>query len=322
MHKQLNNTDLQLSALGLGTGSYGTAIPATDAYSQLDTYLDMGGNLIDTAHVYGDWASPIPGISEVVIGDWLKKTGKRNQVVISTKGAHPRLNTMDIPRCSPSEIMSDLDASLKNLQLDCIDMYYLHRDDPSIEAGLIINCLENAVKQGKIRYYACSNWTLERMEKALEYSKKMNYTGFVCNQIMWSLADIKRAGIQDKSLVLMDKELYSYHEKTDLGLMAYSASAGGYFTKMAKGKVSDSLNEKYQTSANDHIYNVLMELHKESGISISALSLMYIMHHPFSSVALASFSNLDQLKESVSVLEEKCPPGFAEKFKGLKEFVI
>jgi len=316
--KKLSNTDLNISPLGIGTVHYGTAIPIAEAELQLDTYLDMGGNLIDTAHVYGDWASDIPGISEVVIGDWLRKNGKRNKVIISTKGAHPRLDTMHIPRCAPNDIVSDIEASLKNLKTDYIDLYYLHRDDPSTEIGVILDCLESIAKSGKIRYYGCSNWSLERIKAAHIYAAKKGYTGFVCNQIMWSLADINPSGIQDKTLVIMDSETYDYHKETGLGVMAYSASAGGYFTKRAAGNVPDGFNEKYQNATNDRIFDELLKLNDESGISINRLGLLYVVSRPFTSIALAAFTNLGQLKDSSAIMAEDYSPDFVERLEKIK----
>ena len=96
-YKKFSNTDLKVSAICLGTVNYGTAMQEADAKRQMSKFLDMGGNFIDTAHVYGDWEPPVTARSERVIGNWLKETGARSSIVLATKGAHPRMDTMHIP---------------------------------------------------------------------------------------------------------------------------------------------------------------------------------------------------------------------------------
>ena len=321
LNKKLINTDLHLSPLGIGTVHYGTAIPALEAELQLDTYLDMGGNLIDTARVYGDWASDISGISELVIGNWLTKTRKRNKVIISTKGGHPSINSMHINRCTPDDIVSDIKASLKNLQTDYIDLYFLHRDNHLMDVEILLDCLETMVKNGYIRYYGCSNWSVDRIKAAQAYAKKKSLTGFVCNQVMWSLADINRSGIQDKTLALMDSETYNYHKETDLCAMAYSASAGGYFAKKAKGSINNKLIEIYQNEINDRIFDELLQLSNESGISINCLNLLYIVNQSFPSIALAAFSNIEQLKDSSAILTEDYSFNLVKRIGKIKKFI-
>lgn len=319
-NNQLKNTELRISKLGLGSVNFGTDTSAVDAELQLDAFLDMGGNLIDSANVYGDWASDVPSISEKIIGDWLKKSGKRDKLIISTKGAHPSLDAMHIPRCSASDIKADLDASLQNLRCDYIDLYFLHRDDVDMPVEVIIDCLEDAVKQGKIRYYGCSNWSLARIMEAQAYAEKVNCTGFVCNQLMWSLADINASGVHDKTLVLMDEKTYAYHKESGLGAMAYSAAAKGYFSKRFEGsKLSDKISERYLNPTNDRIYEELLRLNKESGISLNCLSLLYFVSQPFTSSALVSFSKLEQLKDCSAIFSENGQE--VEALGRLKKFI-
>ena len=96
-------SDLPVSPVGLGTAFFGTQLPEGDALAQLDRYAEVG-NLIDTARVYGDWESGIRGRSERIIGKWLSGRGGRERIVISSKGAHPRLDRMNVPRLAPEEI--------------------------------------------------------------------------------------------------------------------------------------------------------------------------------------------------------------------------
>ena len=198
------NTELSVAPLCLGTVNYGSAMPEKEAIHQLSRYVELGGNFIDTAHIYGDWEPGMGPLSETAIGKWLKEFPERDRLVISTKGAHPRMQTMQIPRCSDAEIEEDLNSSLELLHTDYVDLYFLHRDDPRRPAGEIVEFLEKQVKAGKIRYYGCSNWKLSRVMEANAYAKEHGLQGFVCNQLMWSLADVNFSGLADQSFVLMD----------------------------------------------------------------------------------------------------------------------
>lgn len=110
-YRTFQSTDLKVSAICLGTVKYGTDMAQRDAWEQLDSFLELGGNFLDTAHVYGDWTPGERAKSEHVIGRWLKSRGKRSQVVISTKGAHPYMEVMDTPRVTPECIRKDLEES-------------------------------------------------------------------------------------------------------------------------------------------------------------------------------------------------------------------
>ena len=150
----LPNTDLHVSSLCLGTGDFGSKLDQAASWRLLNEFVDAGGNFIDTANVYGDWIPGTKSSSEKVIGAWLAEQGRREQVVVATKGAHPRLESMHVPRSAPREIIHDIEQSLRHLQTDVIDLYWLHRDDPTRPTGEIVETLAAQVKAGKIRYLA------------------------------------------------------------------------------------------------------------------------------------------------------------------------
>ena len=139
----LTNTDLQVSQLCLGTADFGTKKSREEAFRQMDIFLDGGGNFIDTAHVYGDWACDEKGRSEKVIGEWLK--GKRDQVILSSKGCHPPIDNMLCSRVDPGNLHKDVEESLSQLQTDYVDLYFLHRDNPQVPAGELLEALEEEV---------------------------------------------------------------------------------------------------------------------------------------------------------------------------------
>ena len=222
-------TDLAPSAICLGSSHFGNGIAPADAYSLMDAYLTCGGNVIDTAAVYANWLPGEKNSSEKTIGRWLARTGKRDKIVLATKGGHPDLATMHISRMSPSEIVDDVETSLRNLQTDWIDLYWLHRDDPARPVAEIIDTLHGQVVAGKIRYFGSSNWRADRIEAAQIYATARGITGFVANQMRWSLAAIDPDTTGDPTTVAMDDETYAFHQRTGLAAIPYSSQASGYF---------------------------------------------------------------------------------------------
>lgn len=152
-----------------------------DAFKILDLYISLGGNVIDTARIYNDWVEGEIGRSERVIGDWIQHRGGHDDLVIITKSGHPDLNTMHISRLSKENMRADLEKSLKALRINCVDIYFYHRDDLNRPVLELIETMEDFVREGKIKYYGCSNWTTDRMKEAMTYCKEKGYRGFVAN---------------------------------------------------------------------------------------------------------------------------------------------
>lgn len=301
---EFSNTQLKVSPICLGTVNYGTAIPVQEAKRQISQYLDAGGNFIDTAHVYGDWEPEILCRSERAIGEWIKESGMRDRIVLATKGAHPPLDRMDHSRVTPAEMEKDLTESLLYLNTDYIDIYFLHRDDPSIPVSEILDFLYEKEKEGKIRYYGCSNWSLARIKEAAAYAREKNRTGFICNQLMWSLAEINYDNFDDKTMVPMDLETYEYHSRTKMNAMAYMSIAKGYFTRRSLGeKLPWSVEKVYKNPVNDEIYDKLLEFTAETGLTMLDISLIYLSSHDFPSVPIASFDTEQQLKDGMKCCE-------------------
>lgn len=320
-YKQLTGTDLPVSGLCLGTVQFGASAGERESFEQLDEFTDLGGNFLDTAHVYGDWLPGERARSERVIGKWMKQSGKRNHYVISTKGAHPRLDSMEVPRVNREAIMTDLEESLKCLGTDTIDLYFLHRDDENVSVCEILDILETAKKKGYIRYYGCSNWKLERMKEAQNAAENYGLSGFVCNQLMWSLADINPAGLGDPTLVWMDRENYDYHKKKQLSVMAYMSVAKGYFSKLLKGDaILESAAAIYENEANYRIAEELKAL-RECGITPVQACISYFNGQSFPAIPLASFRNIEQMKETVAGCDVTLDREVRERIDNIKAFV-
>src|SRR6266481_7114264 len=124
-------TDLTASVISLGVMEFGSALDTPSSEKIIETYLDAGGNVLDTAEIYAAWLPNGEHRSETFLGKWLRTRKNRDQLIISTKGAHPRLDRMDKPRMSKPVVEADLNSSLQRLGIDHVDIYWLHRDDPS-----------------------------------------------------------------------------------------------------------------------------------------------------------------------------------------------
>ncbi|WP_101911264.1 aldo/keto reductase [Marasmitruncus massiliensis] len=320
---KLSKTELQVTPLCLGTVNYDSTLSKVDAKHQMSQYLELGGNFIDTAHVYGDWNPGLLCRSEHTIGEWFAETGNRQKVVLATKGAHPDWLNMSVPRVKAEDIAKDLDESLHYLQTDYIDLYFLHRDDPSVPVSEIVDCLEDAMKVGKIRYYGCSNWSLERLREANTYAAQTGKQGFICNQLMWSLADINFDNLADKTFVLMDGKTHRYHAENNLNAMAYMSIAKGYFTRKAAGEqLPASVTDVYDSESNFHIFEELIHLAKETDYSINDLSLLYIIaNQAFPAVPIASFDNDNQLKQAMDCCNKPVPVELCKLLGSYKKFV-
>lgn len=297
------NTDLRVSQLCIGSAQFGAALTEQDAFALLDQFVKLGGNFIDTAHVYCNWIPGSRSSSEKMIGKWLTTRGNRNQLVIATKGAHPDLNTMHISRMSNPEIEQDISESLEYLQTDHIDLYWLHRDDVTIPVGQIINCLNAQVAAGKIRYFGASNWTTARLEEAYDYAQKNNVMGFVANQPLWSLAHSMMGNIPDQTLVALDEAGTDFHRRTGMAVIPYSAQGHGFFSKLAtvgREGISKADLAQFDNDTNARRLPRIQELAQKYGVGINHIVLAYLYSQPFVTVPVIGPRHLDQLADSAS----------------------
>lgn len=304
-------TNLKFTPLALGTADFGSTISEEQSFRLIDRFVAGGGIWIDTARVYADWVPDGHGKSEITLGNWLKKSGLRNQVLISTKGAHPVLTTMDVPRLSNEDIISDVEESLSCLGVDTIDMYWLHRDDINRPVSDIINSLNALVKDGKIRYFGCSNWFPNRIREASEYAANNGLHSFVASQIQWSLADINPEAIADPTTVIMNKASLEFYKETGLPVFAFTSQAKGFFQKLNAGGIQslkDSVKDTYYNEANKGRLERALEVSKQLNISISSVVLSYLISQSFLVVPVIGNSSIEQLEEALEVLGVSLSP--------------
>jgi aryl-alcohol dehydrogenase-like predicted oxidoreductase len=300
------NTELRVSQICLGSAEMGASISPKDSFGLLDAFIAEGGNFIDTAHVYSDWIADTKSTSEKLIGQWLRKSGMREDILIATKGAHPKLTSMNVSRLSRADIELDVRESLEYLQTDTIDLYWLHRDDVKIPVGEILEALNEQVWLGNIRYFGCSNWTLSRICEALDYAADKNIHSFVANQPLWSLAAADMSKIPDQTLVGMDDETMAFHKRTRMAVIPYSSQAKGFFTKVERsGRVglSEGDQKVYFSELNSRRFLRVQALAKKYAVGVNDIALSYLLSQPFVTIPVVGCKMIEQLKSSLKALD-------------------
>ena len=310
MQKQITipDTELSLSPLGLGLASAGLKWDGKDADYLFDAFLDLGGNVYDTARVYSDWVPGEVGRSERVLGDWLSRSGKRNQAVIITKGGHPDMlaDPVDLhqSRVDRASMRHDLELSLKALRTDCIDLYFYHRDDEKIPVPELIDTMEEFVKEGKIRYYGCSNWSTNRMKEADAYCSQKGYRSFAANQALYNLGYRYMNPLDDDTMLAMDGEMQDYHRQNPRNLaMPYMGVCSGFFHQyVSKGRdaVKDS---PYCTEGNLRMAESVRELMEKYHATVSQVVLGFFTCQDFACLPLYGPRNVDNLKDVMGTFE-------------------
>ena len=323
---QLNNTDLNVSRICLGTAGFGDKLDQEKSFKVLDTFVQACGNFIDTANVYCKWLEGHGNCSEQIIGKWLKDRGTQGKVIVATKGAHYSFEDQGRSRVNREDIRTDLDESCRTLGTDVIDFYWLHRDDPKKPAEEIVDILEELQKEGRIRYFGFSNYRTKRLKEIQKCLEERNHPGITAVSNQWSLAGINPGGNTnpDPTLVEFSREEYKWHCETKTASIPFSSTAMGFFSKLQKmgvlytekvdtfwmrnmesqiADLSESIKKSYWNETNLRTYQKLLKLQKETGHSLQSLSLAYFFHQPFQTVPVTGVSNLNQLKDALAACD-------------------
>ena len=303
----LRNTDLEVSPLCYGTNVLGTAYNQEQSNALLDTFAAVGGNFIDTARSYGDWVPDAPaGASERAIGAWLK--GKmRADFVIATKGAMYDMRKGDWRnRVTPADIEEDLTASLAHLGIECIDLYWLHMDNPQASVGTIIDALIGHQKAGRIRYFGASNWVPARIAEAQAYAKSIGHPGFAAVQPFWGLAVPNPEGAQAAGYGFYYPDgLQELH--ASLPMIPYAGQSRGFFTKLAAGEAGlrDDLKAMYLNDTNRARLKVVQALAAKHKVSLNDIVLAYLTSQPLQTIPIIGASSSAQIQESIKAISLK-----------------
>ncbi len=301
-YKTITGTDLRVSAVALGLANIGVRYSEPAGFKLLDAFKAAGGTFLDTAAVYSDWQPGETRRSERILGDWLQSRRCRKEMIIATKGGHPHLQNMGKSRLSRRELTEDVGGSLQSLQIDCIDLYYLHRDDPAIPAEDILATLETFVKEGKIRWYACSNWTTNRIAEAASAADTHGWTGFRANQMLWNFGSRHMTPPADPTLVRMDASMHAYHKETQLTAIPFTSQAQGFFSKLVSETDDTPLDTPYATPDNKRRFDELQTLSPQTKASSAALVLGFLIAQPFPTIPIVGCRTIGQLQDSLTAL--------------------
>ena len=284
--------ELPLSRLALGTLGFSPATRDRD-YAVLDAWVEAGGTVIDTAHVYED------GDAERLLGLWFRdRPGVRERLVLVTKGAHPDGERV---RVTPADIAADLRDSVERLG-GPVDLYLLHRDDPAVDVGELVDALDAHRRAGEIRAFGVSNWALPRIDEANAYAAARGITGISCNSPHLSLA-VQDAPPWPGCLSATDAESRAWHARTGMLLLAWSAQAGGFFA----GSDGDSARV-YQSAANRERRARCDQLGRRTGHTANAVALAWVLAQPFPVVAIIGPHSVEHLHASLAALEVTLGP--------------
>jgi len=276
-----------LSRLALGTLGFSPATRDRD-YAVLDTWIEAGGTVIDTAHVYEG------GESERLLGHWLRdRPGARERLVIVTKGAHP---DGDRVRVTPADIARDLGESIERLG-GPVDLYLLHRDDPAVAVGELIEALDGHRRAGDIRAFGVSNWTLPRIEEANAYAAARGVAGVSCNSPHLSLA-VQNEPPWPGCESATGAEARAWHARTRMPLLAWSAQAGGFFAGSG-----GAASRVYENAANRERRARAEQLGRRAGATANAVALAWVLAQPFPTIAVIGPHSVEHLRSSLESLD-------------------
>ena len=279
--RQLGNSELNVSSIGLGSVTFGREIDAETSFSILDYAIDRNINLIDTAEVYS------AGGSEKVLGQWLSRNGNRQKVVLATKIAPP---------LGRERVLQFAEDSLRRLQTDVIDLYQLHAYDASTPFEETLDALNTLVEQGKVRYVACSNFAAWQLCKALWIVDVNGWAPMVSVQPNYNVA------IRD-----IEAELLPFCADQNIGVISYSPLGAGFLTgkytktwTAPKGTRFDVMPDHWEIYENDvsmRRMEGLREVAAETEISMVQLALAWAIGQPgITSVLIGcrTMSHVDQ----------------------------
>lgn len=307
----LPGTGLTVSPLCLGGTAYGNTLAEPESFALLDRYVALGGNFLDTARIYSDWVPGEKRRSERILGDWLAARGHRAKLVLATKGAHPFIESLATPRSSAAEIRDDLEGSLRTLRTDVIDLYWLHRDDPSRPVEHFIDLLNTFQREGKIRAFGGSNWSAARLRAANAYAKRSGQQGFTANQPLWCLGSVQARPPSDPTLVRFDRAAYDFHHETGLTVIPYTSQAKGFYTKLAlpeEKRPADLAKNENHTPPNLAAAVVAGEIARARNVNLSTIVLAYLWSRPFPVVPIVGCRTLAQLEDCAAALPVRLTP--------------
>lgn len=264
----------------------------------LDSFYEAGGNLFDTAFVYGG------GKTEAIFGDWhTSRNVPREEIVLIGKGAHS-------PLCYPDVIAKQLDQSLNRLKTDYVDIYFMHRDNTDVPVGEFVDAMDAEVQRGRIRgIFGGSNWTRQRMDEAIAYAEKTGKTAPGALSNNFSLAEMLDP-IWAGCVAASDEPWKEWAKERQIPNFAWSSQGRGFFTDRAgRDKRDDEeIVRVWYSERNFERRDRAIELAKELGRHPIHIALAYVIAQPFPVIPLIGPRTIAELEDSLSALDIKLTP--------------
>jgi aryl-alcohol dehydrogenase-like predicted oxidoreductase len=309
--KTLGNLELKVSPIMLGGNVFGWTIDQDQSFAILDRFLDRGFNFIDTADMYSNW---IPGNSggesETILGNWFKQSGKRDKVVLATKLGNPMSDTQK--GLSAAYMKQAVEASLKRLQTDYIDLYQAHIDDKETSLHETLRAFTDLVQEGKVRIIGASNYSGDRLQQAENLSRKEALARYVTLQPHYNLYHREQ----------YERELAAVVAEFNLGVIPYFSLASGFLSgkyKTAadaeKAKRAGMLG-KYFDERGLRILAALEAVSKQTGAKQASIALAWLLSRPNILAPIASATSVDQLEDLFAAADLKLTP---DQLKTLSE---
>jgi aryl-alcohol dehydrogenase-like predicted oxidoreductase len=298
--RKLGKSNIEIAPLALGGNVFGWTADEPTSFRLLDAFVDAGLNLIDTADVYSVW---VPGHqggeSETVIGNWLKRSGRRKDVIVATKVGN--VMSPEKKGLAKPYILRAVEDSLRRLQIDSIDLYQSHVDDPATPIEETLEAYDELVRAGKVRAIGASNFTAERLTASLDVSKQRGYPSYISLQPHYNL--VERADYETN--------LEPVCVANGIGVIPYFGLASGFLTgkyrteadlsKSARG----SRVQKYLDERGLRVLSALDEVSKKLNSTPARVALAWLIARPSITAPIASATNLEQLKDLIAATELK-----------------
>jgi aryl-alcohol dehydrogenase-like predicted oxidoreductase len=299
-----------VSKLVLGTMIV-TAQEPERSYALLDAAFELGCTTFDTAHGYAG------GNSERGLGQWMEERGNRDRVVILTKGCH---HSVDRRRVTPFDLTSDLYDSLARLRSDYVDLYLLHRDDPSVPVGPIVETLNEHLAAGRIHAFGGSNWTHQRITEANEYAYAHDLAPFAASSPNYGLADQIEDPWGGGCVTISgpgNREARAWYEANQMPVMSYSSLARGLFSGRItpadysdlESKLDRACRRAYCHEPNFRRLERALDLSSERGISVPQLVLAFMFHSGVNVFPIVGAANGREFEENVKAFEVSLTEG-------------
>ncbi|WP_327721634.1 aldo/keto reductase [Streptomyces sp. NBC_00490] len=294
----LGRSGLLVSRIGLGTMDFGFTVDEPTSFAVMDTAVEAGVNFFDTADVYGGPQSPDMrkgyGVSEQTIGRWLRRSGRRDEIVLATKVYQPMGLGPNDRGLSAYHIRRACEASLRRLQTDHIDLYQMHHIDRATPWEEIWQAMEQLVRDGKISYVGSSNFAGWDVALAQSAATARHFMGLTCEQSLYNLA-----------VRAVERELVPALRHLGIGLIPYSPLHAGLLTGVldsaAEGHLQDaSMLER--VDAHRHQLEAYEELCRELGARPAHVALAWVLHNPAVSTTVTGAATSEQLRSNLGAL--------------------